>query len=85
LSGEDPSCRFATDGACRLPPGDRIPRNQRSDSAEIGDRIQPKWVIGIRRNTQIARSFGATLATRNVTDFDGCGIELINPWEAEKQ
>jgi len=42
-------------------------------------------VIGIRRNTQIARSFGATLATRNVTDFDGCGIELINPWEAEKQ
>jgi predicted nucleic acid-binding protein len=32
----------------------------------------------------IARSFGATLATRNVTDFDGCGIELINPWEADQ-
>jgi toxin FitB len=24
---------------------------------------------------------GASLATRNVKDFDGCGIALINPWE----
>jgi predicted nucleic acid-binding protein len=32
----------------------------------------------------IARSRGAALATRNVPDFDGCGIELVNPWtEAE--
>ena len=29
----------------------------------------------------IARSRGAALATRNVTDFAGCGIDLINPWE----
>ncbi len=29
----------------------------------------------------IARSRGACLATRNVTDFEGCGIELVNPWE----
>jgi len=29
----------------------------------------------------IARSRGAALATRNVTDFAGCGIELVNPWE----
>jgi predicted nucleic acid-binding protein len=28
----------------------------------------------------IARSRGATLATRNVADFDGCGLEIINPW-----
>jgi toxin FitB len=28
----------------------------------------------------IARSHGATLATRNVRDFDGCGVELVNPW-----
>ncbi len=26
------------------------------------------------------RSRGAKLATRNVTDFEGCGIEVINPW-----
>lgn len=30
----------------------------------------------------IARSRGATLATRNVTDFEACGIEVINPWQA---
>ena len=28
----------------------------------------------------IARSRGATLATRNVPDFEGCGIEIVNPW-----
>ena len=28
----------------------------------------------------IARSTGAALATRNVNDFAGCEIELINPW-----
>jgi predicted nucleic acid-binding protein len=24
---------------------------------------------------------GATLATRNVKDFEGCGVRLLNPWE----
>ena len=28
----------------------------------------------------IARSRGATLATRNVDDFEGCGVEIVNPW-----
>lgn len=28
----------------------------------------------------IARSHGATLATRNVRDFEGCGIPLVDPW-----
>lgn len=28
----------------------------------------------------IARSRGATLATRNVADFEGCGVEVVNPW-----
>lgn len=31
----------------------------------------------------IARSVGAPIATRNVKDFEGCGIEIINPWKAE--
>jgi predicted nucleic acid-binding protein len=29
----------------------------------------------------IAHSHGATLATRNVEDFDDCGIKVISPWE----
>ena len=28
----------------------------------------------------IASSTGAVVATRNVKDFEGCGIEVINPW-----
>ena len=29
----------------------------------------------------IARSHGMALATRNVKDFEGTGVTLINPWE----
>ena len=28
----------------------------------------------------IVQVLGAELATRNVTDFEGCGIKLLNPW-----
>ena len=31
----------------------------------------------------IARAIGAPIATRNVNDFDGCGVRVINPWNAE--
>ena len=30
----------------------------------------------------IARACGAAIATRNVRDFEGCGIDVINPWNA---
>ena len=30
----------------------------------------------------IARATGATLATRNTSDFEGCGVALANPWHA---
>jgi predicted nucleic acid-binding protein len=30
----------------------------------------------------ITRSHGATLATRNMKDFEGCGVEVLNPWKA---
>jgi len=28
----------------------------------------------------IARATDAPIATRNVKDFDGCGVRVINPW-----
>jgi hypothetical protein len=28
----------------------------------------------------IAKSHGAGIATRNVTDFDRCGVNITNPW-----
>lgn len=30
----------------------------------------------------MALAHGATLATRNVADFDGYGLALVNPWDA---
>jgi predicted nucleic acid-binding protein len=30
----------------------------------------------------IAHAHGATVATRNTPDFEGCEIDLINPWTA---
>ena len=29
----------------------------------------------------IALCTGAAVATRNVSDFEGCGVALVNPWE----
>ncbi len=29
----------------------------------------------------IAKSRGAALATRNLRDFEACGVEIINPWD----
>lgn len=29
----------------------------------------------------IAKVAGAAVVTRNTGDFEGCGIELVNPWE----
>jgi toxin FitB len=29
----------------------------------------------------IARVHGATLATRDTDDFEGCGVRVINPWK----
>jgi len=31
----------------------------------------------------IARSRRASIATRNVSDFEGCGVEVIDPWRAD--
>lgn len=28
----------------------------------------------------IAKTYGATLVTRNIKDFEYCGINLVNPW-----
>jgi predicted nucleic acid-binding protein len=28
----------------------------------------------------MARAHGASLATRNVRDFEDCGVQIVNPW-----
>jgi predicted nucleic acid-binding protein len=29
----------------------------------------------------IARSMGATIATRDVAGYEGCGVKVVNPWK----
>lgn len=29
----------------------------------------------------IARAHGASVATRNIGDYEGCGIQVLNPWD----
>lgn len=33
----------------------------------------------------IARTTGALVATRNVKDFDSCGVDVVNPWTGDPQ
>jgi len=33
----------------------------------------------------IAKSHGAGIATRNVADFEGCGVNITNPWVSTPQ
>ena len=48
-----------------------------------GDRGRAGRPIGVSDAmiAAIARTRGATLATRNVADFESCGIAIVNPWE----
>lgn len=32
-----------------------------------------------------ARAHGAALATRNLTDFEGCGIAVMDPWSQQRE
>jgi hypothetical protein len=29
----------------------------------------------------VATVYGADVVTRNVADFEGCGVRLVNPWD----
>jgi len=49
--------------------------------------VADRRVVGRPISTQdcliaaIARAHGAGIATRNVSDFEGCGVEITNPWD----
>jgi len=52
-------------------------------AAIFGDRRKAGRPISFP-DCQIAatvRAHGAAMATRNVADFEGCGVEVIDPWQ----
>jgi predicted nucleic acid-binding protein len=44
----------------------------------LGRRIQPVDA----QIAAIARAHGKTLVTRDVKDFQDCGVDVVNPWSA---
>jgi len=71
---------FAEDLADRVLPFDRAAAHEFADIAASRRRAGRPISEADARIAAIARSRGAALATRNVEDFVGCGLELINPW-----
>jgi toxin FitB len=73
---------FATDFAGRVLPFDQAASQAYAEIAVArrrGGRAITQFDAQI---AAIARSRDADLATRNIADFEDCGIGVINPWQA---
>jgi hypothetical protein len=67
--------------------GDRILAFDAPAAGVYGDIVTARQSVGRPIDAfdamiaAIARSRGATVATRNVADFDGCGVPVLDPWK----
>ena len=71
---------FAEDLTGRVLPFDSAAAREFADIAASRRRAGRPISEADARIAAIARSRGAALATRNVGDFAGCRLELIDPW-----
>jgi predicted nucleic acid-binding protein len=71
---------FTEDLAGRVLPFDSPAAREFADIAASRCRARRPISEADARIAAIARSRGAALATRNVGDFAGCQLELIDPW-----
>ncbi len=71
---------FAIHLAGRILPFDSAAARDYADIAAAQHRAGRSMSEPDARIAAIAKSRGAELATRNVADFAGCELEVINPW-----
>jgi toxin FitB len=71
---------FTEDLAGRVLPFDSAAAREFADIAAGRRRTGQPISDADARIAAIARSRGAALATRNIADFTGCGLSLIDPW-----
>jgi toxin FitB len=71
---------FAVHLAGRILPFDSAAARDYADIAAARRRSGRPMSEPDARIAAIARSRGAELATRNVADFAGCDLEVVNPW-----
>jgi toxin FitB len=72
---------FATYLADQVLPFDRATAREFADIAASRRRAGRLICEADARIAAIARSRGAALATRNVGNFAGCRLALIDPWD----
>ena len=72
---------LAEDLAGRILPFDSPAAREFADIAANRRRAGRPISEADARIAAIARSRGAALATRNVTDFIGCTLQVIDPWQ----
>jgi predicted nucleic acid-binding protein len=73
---------FAEDFAGRILPFDEVAARLFA-SVAVARRLLGRPISNFDAQiVAISRAHGATLATRNTDDFEGCGVRLINPWQA---
>ncbi len=73
---------FATDLAGRVLPFDEAAAHAYAEIAAARRRAGRPITQFDAQIAAIARSRDAGIATRNVADFEGCGISVIDPWQA---
>src|SRR5712691_4653869 len=71
---------FRQDLASRVLPFDRAAAREYADIAATRRRGGRPMSQADAMIAAIVRSRGATLATRNIEDFAGCDLELVDPW-----
>jgi predicted nucleic acid-binding protein len=71
---------FSVQFASRILPFDSAAAREFADIAATRRRSGRPIGEGDGRIAAITRSRGASLATRNIADFVGCGLSLIDPW-----
>ena len=68
------------DFADRILPFDRAAASAFAEIAATRRQVGRPIAQADAQIAAIARSRGAALATRNVPDFEDCGLEIMNPW-----
>lgn len=64
----------------RVLPFDRAAAREHADIAATHRGAGRNVSLADCQITAIARSRSMTVATRNVRDFDGIGVDIVNPW-----
>jgi predicted nucleic acid-binding protein len=71
---------FSSDMAGRILSFDSIAADEYSQIVALWERSGRPISQFDGQIAAICRVYGAVLATRNVKDFVGCGVDVVNPW-----